>query len=65
MSVTDQIEDVGRFMAAVDITTVDISELTDLREIKIDTLQLVEKKLEAFARQGELRHCERPVPFWA
>ena len=36
-------------MAAVDIRTVDISTLTDLREI--DTSLPVEKKLDAFARQ--------------
>lgn len=38
-------------MADVDIRTVDISELTDLRDIKIDTSQPVEKKLESFAKQ--------------
>lgn len=36
-------------MAAVDIRTVDISTLTDLRDIEIDTSLPVEKKLEAFA----------------
>ena len=36
-------------MAAVDIRTVDISTLTDLRDI--DTSLPVEKKLDAFARQ--------------
>ena len=34
-------------MAQTDIRTVDISELTDLRDIKIDTSQPVEKKLAA------------------
>lgn len=38
-------------MAAVDVRTVDISTLTDLREVEIDTSLPVEKKLEAFARQ--------------
>lgn len=44
-------KDVLSKMADVDIRTVDISELTDLRDIKIDTSQPVEKKLEAFAKQ--------------
>ena len=34
-------------MAAVDIRTVDISTLTDLRDIEIDTSLPVEKKLDA------------------
>jgi len=38
-------------MAEVDVRTVDISELTDLRDIRIDTSQPVEKKLAAFAGQ--------------
>ena len=38
-------------MAAVDVRTVDISTLTDLRDIEIDTSLPVEKKLDAFARQ--------------
>ena len=38
-------------MAETDIRTVDISGLTDLRDIKIDTSQPVEKKLAAFAEQ--------------
>lgn len=38
-------------MAEVDVRTVDISELTDLRDIEIDTSQPVEKKLAAFAGQ--------------
>lgn len=46
-------------MASVDIRTVDISELTDLREIKIDTSQPVEKKLEAFARQTKNVYVNR------
>lgn len=38
-------------MAAVDVRTVDISTLTDLRDIEIDTSLPVEKKLAEFARQ--------------
>ena len=38
-------------MAAVDVRTVDISTLTDLRDIEIDTSLPVEKKLTAFAEQ--------------
>ncbi len=38
-------------MAAVDVKTVDISTLTDLRDIKIDTKAPVSKKLAAFAAQ--------------
>ncbi len=38
-------------MASVDVRTVDIDTLTDIREIKIDTKQPVEKKLAAFAGQ--------------
>ena len=38
-------------MAAVDIRTVDISALTDLRDLEIDASLPVEKKLDAFARQ--------------
>ena len=36
-------------MAATDIRTVDISTLTDLRDVKIDTSQPVKKKLDQFA----------------
>ena len=39
-------------MAAVDVRTVDISSLTDLRDIEIDTSLPVGKKLEAFAGQA-------------
>ncbi len=39
-------------MAAVDVRTVDISTLTDLRDIEIDTSLPVEKKLDAFAKQA-------------
>lgn len=38
-------------MADVDVRTVDISTLTDLRDIEIDTSLPVEKKLTAFAKQ--------------
>ena len=38
-------------MAAVDVRTVDLSALTDLRDIQIDTSLSVAKKLEAFASQ--------------
>lgn len=36
-------------MAAVDIRTVDINTLTDIRDIKIDTKLPVEEKLASFA----------------
>ena len=39
-------------MEAVDIRTVDITTLTDLRNIKIDSSLSVERKLEEFARQA-------------
>ena len=38
-------------MAAVDVRTVDINTLTDIRDINIDTKLPVEEKLEAFAKQ--------------
>ena len=38
-------------MAATDVRTVDISTLTDLRDVKIDTSQPVKRKLDEFARQ--------------
>lgn len=38
-------------MAAVDVRTVDIDTLTDLREVVIDTKLPVEKKLASFAEQ--------------
>ena len=38
-------------MAATDIRTVDISTLTDLRDVEIDTSQPVRRKLDEFARQ--------------
>ena len=46
-------------MAQTDIRTVDISELTDLRDIKIDTSQPVEKKLAAFAEQTKNVYVNR------
>lgn len=46
-------------MAAVDVRTVDIGTLTDLREIEIDTSLPVEKKLEAFAKQTENVYVNR------
>lgn len=38
-------------LASVDVRTVDIDTLTDLRDIQIDTKAPVEKKLASFARQ--------------
>lgn len=38
-------------MAAVDVRTVDINTLTDIRDIKIDTKLPVEEKLASFAKQ--------------
>lgn len=38
-------------MEAVDVRTVDINTLTDIRDIKIDTKLPVEKKLAHFAKQ--------------
>lgn len=38
-------------MASVDVRTVDIDTLTDLRDIEIDTKLPVEKKLASFAEQ--------------
>lgn len=46
-------------MAAVDIRTVDISDLSDLRDIKIDTSLPVEKKLALFARQTKNVYINR------
>nr|WP_296460512.1 hypothetical protein [uncultured Acetatifactor sp.] len=46
-------------MARTDIRTVDISELTDLRDIHIDTSQPVEKKLAAFAGQTKNVYVNR------
>ena len=52
-------EDTLTQMAEVDIRTVDINELTDLREIEIDSSQPVEKKLAAFARQTKNVYVNR------
>ena len=41
-----------REMASVDVRTVDIDTLPDLRDIQIDTKAPVEKKLASFARQA-------------
>ena len=46
-------------LAAVDIRTVDISDLSDLRDIKIDTSLPVEKKLALFARQTKNVYINR------
>ncbi len=46
-------------MAQTDIRTVDISELTDLRDIEIDTSLPVEKKLAAFAAQTKNVYVNR------
>lgn len=46
-------------MAAVDVRTVDISTLTDLRDIEIDTKAPVRKKLESFARQTNNLYVNR------
>lgn len=46
-------------MAAVDVRTVDISTLTDLRDIEIDTSLPVPKKLDAFARQANNVYVNR------
>lgn len=40
-------------MASVDIQTVDINTLTDIRDIKIDTKLPVEQKLVSLARQTD------------
>lgn len=52
---TDTLEE----MAAVDIRTVDISTLTDLRDIVIDTKAPVKKKLESFAKQTNNLYVNR------
>lgn len=46
-------------MAAVDIRTVDINTLTDLRDIRIDTSAPAEKKLKAFAGQTNNLYLSR------
>lgn len=46
-------------MAAVDVRTVDIDTLTDLRDITIDTRAAVEKKLASFAKQTKNLYVNR------
>lgn len=46
-------------MAAVDVRTVDLSTLTDLRNIEIDTSLSVPQKLDAFARQANNIYVNR------
>lgn len=46
-------------MASVDVRTVDISTLTDLRDIVIDTKAPVGKKLESFAAQTDNVYVNR------
>ena len=46
-------------MAAVDVRTVDINTLTDIRDIKIDTKLPVEEKLAAFAGQSNNIYVHR------
>lgn len=46
-------------MAQTDIRTVDISELTDLRDIEINTSQPVEQKLATFADQTKNVYVNR------
>lgn len=46
-------EDDLNTMASVDIRTVDINKLTDIRDIKIDTRLSVEQKLASLARQTD------------
>ena len=48
-----------RKMAEVDVRTVDIDTLTDLRDIEIDTKATVEKKLASFARQTKNPYVNR------
>lgn len=48
LNITDEELDA---MEAVDVRTVDINTLTDIRDIKIDTRLPVEKKLALFAEQ--------------
>ena len=48
LNITDEELDA---MAAVDVRTVDINTLTDIRDINIDTKLPVEEKLASFAKQ--------------
>lgn len=46
-------------MASVDVRTVDINTLTDLRDIHIDTKLPVEQKLASFAKQTKNIYVHR------
>lgn len=48
-----------RKRAEVDVRTVDIDTLTDLRDIEIDTKAPVEKKLASFAKQTKNPYVNR------
>ena len=50
-------------MAAVDVRTVDIDTLTDLRDIVIDTKLPVEKKLASFVKQTKNVYVHRIEDF--
>ena len=50
-------------MASVDVRTVDIDTLTDLRDIVIDTKLPVEKKLAAFVKQTKNVYVHRIEDF--
>lgn len=52
------LEDLKR-MQDVDVRTVDIEELTDLRDIQIDTKLPVEEKLRLFAEQTNNLYVHR------
>ena len=46
-------------MAKVDVRTVDIDSLTDIRDIRIDTRLPVEEKLRSFAKQTKNLYIHR------
>ena len=50
-------------MASVDVRTVDIDTLTDLRDIVIDTKLPVEKKLASFVKQTKNVYVHRIEDF--
>lgn len=52
-------EDELKQMEEVDIRTVDIDILTDIRDIDIDTSMSVEKKIESFLRQTNNLYVHR------
>lgn len=52
-------EDELRRMEEVDVCTVDINILTDIRDIDIDTSMSVEKKLNLFAKQTNNLYIHR------